>query len=59
MLGGGATSRLLVDYVEPQRSEVLDYLFTPNFGASLQLLKVEIGGDSQVKMDSPDQNRIK
>lgn len=35
--GGGATSRLLVDYVEPQRSEILDYLFLPNFGASLQV----------------------
>lgn len=45
--GGGATSRLLIDYVEPQRSQILDYLFKPNFGASLQLLKVEIGGDSQ------------
>ena len=45
--GGGATSRLLVDYQEPQRSQVLDYLFKPNFGASLQILKVEIGGDSQ------------
>ena len=45
--GGGATSRLLVDYKEPQRSEVLDYLFKPSFGASLQILKVEIGGDSQ------------
>ena len=41
--GGGATSRLLVDYKEPQRSEVLDYLFKPNFGANLQILKVEIG----------------
>ena len=38
--GGGATSRLLIDYKEPQRSEILDYLFKPNFGASLQLLKV-------------------
>ncbi len=37
------TRSLLVDYVEPQRSEVLDYLFKPNFGASLQILKVEIG----------------
>lgn len=45
--GGGATSRLLIDYKEPQRSEILDYLFKPNFAASLQLLKVEIGGDSQ------------
>ncbi|XP_070609976.1 galactocerebrosidase isoform X2 [Erythrolamprus reginae] len=45
--GGGATSRLLVDYPEPYRSQILDYLFKPNFGASLQLLKVEIGGDAQ------------
>ena len=45
--GGGATTRLLVDYVEPQRSQILDYLFKPNYGASLQILKVEIGGDSQ------------
>lgn len=44
--GGGATTRLLVDYKEPQRSQVLDYLFKPSFGASLQILKVEIGGDS-------------
>ncbi|XP_004642835.1 galactocerebrosidase [Octodon degus] len=45
--GGGATSRLLVNYPEPYRSEILDYLFKPNFGASLQILKVEIGGDGQ------------
>jgi len=45
--GGGGTSRLLYDYKEPQRSQILDYLFKPNYGASLQILKVEIGGDSQ------------
>ncbi|XP_069884515.1 galactocerebrosidase isoform X1 [Dipodomys merriami] len=45
--GGGATSRLLVSYPEPFRSEILDYLFKPNFGASLHILKVEIGGDGQ------------
>lgn len=45
--GGGATSKLLVNYPEPQRSNILDYLFKPNFGASLQILKVEIGGDAQ------------
>ncbi|MDE2449969.1 MAG: galactosylceramidase [Gammaproteobacteria bacterium] len=47
--GIGATStgiiRLLYDYPEPQRSEILDYLFKPDFGASLQQLKVEIGSD--------------
>jgi len=45
--GGGATSVLLPLYKEPVRSQILDYLFKPNFGASLQILKVEIGGDSQ------------
>ncbi|XP_076461151.1 galactocerebrosidase-like isoform X2 [Babylonia areolata] len=45
--GGGATSKLLVNYPEKQRKEILDYLFKPNFGASLQILKVEIGGDVQ------------
>lgn len=45
--GGGATTRLLVDYKEPYRSDILDFLFKPNYGASLQVLKVEIGGDSQ------------
>jgi galactosylceramidase len=43
--GGGATSVLLHDYVEPQRSQILDYLFKPNFGAAIQELYVEIGGD--------------
>ncbi|KAA8582393.1 hypothetical protein FQN60_009133 [Etheostoma spectabile] len=45
--GGGATSRLLVNYAEPYRSQILDYLFKPQFGASLHILKVEIGGDAQ------------
>ncbi|KAM9201818.1 galactocerebrosidase isoform 3-T3 [Dugong dugon] len=45
--GGGATSRLLLNYREPYRSQILDYLFKPNFGASLHILKVEIGGDGQ------------
>eukprot|EP01084_Bolivina_argentea_P189282 325544_1 len=45
-LSAGASSRLLIDYDEPYRSQILDYLFKPNFGASLQILKVEIGGDT-------------
>ncbi len=44
--GGGGTSRLLVDYPEPQRSQVLDYLFKPGVGAELDIFKVEIGGDT-------------
>ncbi len=43
----GASSRLLRDYAEPYRSDILDYLFLPSFGASLHMLKVEIGGDTQ------------
>lgn len=41
----GASSRLLIDYPEPQRSDILDYLFKPGYGAALQRLKVEIGAD--------------
>ncbi|XP_046334130.2 galactocerebrosidase-like [Haliotis rufescens] len=44
--GGGATSKLLVNYPQPYRDQVLDFLFKPNFGAALQILKVEIGGDA-------------
>jgi hypothetical protein len=44
-LSAGASSRLLVDYPEPYRSQILDYLFKPGYGAALQHLKVEIGGD--------------
>jgi len=44
-VSAGASSRLLIDYPEPERSQILDYLFKPNYGASLQHLKVEIGAD--------------
>ncbi|MFH8840654.1 ricin-type beta-trefoil lectin domain protein [Streptomyces sp. NPDC017868] len=44
--GGGGNSRLLIDYPEPQRSQLLDYLFKPGYGAALQSLKIEIGGDT-------------
>ena len=44
--GGGGNSRLLLDYPEPQRSQLLDYLFKPGYGAAVQLLKLEIGDDS-------------
>mgnify|MGYP006135376245 FL=1 len=36
--GGGATSKLLICYPPQQRAEVLDMLFKPNWGASLQIL---------------------
>lgn len=33
--GGGATSVLLKDYPEPQRSQIMDMVFKPMFGASV------------------------
>jgi hypothetical protein len=44
--GGGGNSRLLIDYPEPYRSQILDYLFKPGYGAAMQILKVEVGGDT-------------
>jgi len=44
--GGGGNSRLLIDYPEPQRSQLLDYMFKPSYGAAAQILKIEIGGDT-------------
>ena len=44
-VSAGASSRLLIDYPEPQRSQILDYLFKPGYGAALQHLKVELGAD--------------
>lgn len=46
-LSAGASSRLLADYDAVWYSQVMDYLFLPNFGAALHILKVEIGGDAQ------------
>jgi len=43
--GGGATSVLLKDYPEPQRSQILDLVYKPKFGASVSALLVEIPGD--------------
>jgi Glycosyl hydrolase family 59/Ricin-type beta-trefoil lectin domain/Concanavalin A-like lectin/glucanases superfamily len=44
--GGGGNSRLLADYPAAQQQQVYDYLFKPGYGANLQILKVEIGGDT-------------
>jgi hypothetical protein len=44
--GGGGNSRLLSDYPAAQQQQILNYLFKPGYGASLQILKVEIGGDT-------------
>jgi len=40
----GGTSRNMVDYPAKLKSEILDYMFKPKFGANLQHFKVEIGG---------------
>jgi hypothetical protein len=45
-VSGNGSSRLLIDYPAPERSQILDYLFKPDYGASLQILKVEIGADT-------------
>src|SRR5215472_12905584 len=44
--GGGGNTRLLTDYPAAQQQQILNYLFKPGYGASLQILKVEIGGDT-------------
>jgi len=51
--GGGATSVLLKDYPEPQRSQILDLLFKPKFGASMSALYVEIPGDGTTQGTEP------
>ena len=50
--GGGGGTRLLVDYPTQQRSDILDMLFKPKFGASLQHLKVEVGCDGDTTQGS-------
>jgi hypothetical protein len=44
-VSAGASSRLLIDDPEPSRSNVLDWLFLPKYGAGFQHLKVEVGGE--------------
>jgi hypothetical protein len=46
VLGGGGNARYLMDYPAAQRQQILKYLFKPDYGASLQILKLEIGGDA-------------
>jgi hypothetical protein len=45
--GGGGVTRLLIDYDEAIQRDILDILFKPKAGASLQMIKIEIGGDTQ------------
>lgn len=55
--GGGATSVLLKDYPEPQRSQVLDLLFKPKFGAAMSALLVEVPGDGNSTQGSEPSHR--
>eukprot|EP01043_Picozoa_sp_COSAG02_P054101 COSAG02_NODE_6073_length_3821_cov_18.905159_2_plen_760_part_00 len=50
--GGGGGTRLLVDYPEQIRSDILDVLFKPQFGLSLQHCKVEVGCDGDTTQGS-------
>ena len=50
--GGGATSRLLFDYPEPQLTSLLDLLFSPQVGAAFQTAKVEIPADADTTCGS-------
>eukprot|EP00928_Gymnodinium_smaydae_P079276 TRINITY_DN63246_c0_g1_i1.p1 TRINITY_DN63246_c0_g1~~TRINITY_DN63246_c0_g1_i1.p1 ORF type:complete len:772 (+),score=156.27 TRINITY_DN63246_c0_g1_i1:85-2400(+) len=44
--GGGATTKLLYDYPKDIQDKLLDLFFSPGQGLNLQMLKVEIGGDT-------------
>lgn len=44
--GGGATSKLLKDYDPEVAADILDVLFKPGVGLDLDILKVEMGGDT-------------
>jgi hypothetical protein len=52
ILGGGGEARYLEEYPASQRKSILKYLFKPEYGASLQLLKLEIGGDGNSTIGS-------
>ncbi len=58
----GGSTRLLIDYPKEERDEILDYLFKPGYGASLDILKVGMGGGANATdgsepshMRSPDE----
>jgi galactosylceramidase len=44
-VSSSGSSKLLMDYPADQRQDIIDLLFKPNFGASLNHLKIEIGSD--------------
>lgn len=52
IVAGAGSARLLFDYPEPQRNQILDALFAPNLGVGTTMLKIEIGGDGMGTMGS-------
>jgi galactosylceramidase len=55
--GGGGTGVLLKDYPQAQRSQILDMVFKPMFGASVSALYVEIPGDGNSTQGSMPSHR--
>jgi hypothetical protein len=52
-IGGDVDSAILLhSYPEPQRAQILDYMFKPNYGEATQVLKLEIGGDMNSTLGS-------
>jgi hypothetical protein len=51
-ISAGATSKLLMDYDPAVVSDILDFLFKPNFGLNVDILKVEMGGQYYTTSDS-------
>ncbi|MEO7423673.1 MAG: galactosylceramidase, partial [Fibrobacteria bacterium] len=58
-VSAGASTRLVYDYPEPTRADILDFLFKPKFGAGFQHLKVEIGGGENSTCGSEPSHAIK
>ncbi|MCE5299827.1 MAG: hypothetical protein LLG37_03005 [Spirochaetia bacterium] len=46
LVNSSGTSKLLMDYPQEQREQILDLLFKPGYGAALTIIKNEIGSDS-------------
>jgi galactosylceramidase len=44
-VSSSGSTKLLMDYPKEQQEEIIDYLFKPQFGASLNHYKMEIGSD--------------
>ena len=52
-VSAGASSRNLIDFPEPQRSQILDYLFKPDFGASTGPMQIGAEPDGAICDGSP------